>query len=133
VLKNMHWSINPEDIKMEIEKLEHSVTNIWNIKQYRTKFPLSMFFVELQPALNNKDIFNVKYIQQYKIQFEPPRYKETLPNMPTAKDTGTPKTTVTSNKMHQMRWQSPDKPVPRKRKIERCPLYPLWWKPSRTL
>jgi hypothetical protein len=22
---------------MEIEKLEHTVTNIWNVKQYRTK------------------------------------------------------------------------------------------------
>jgi phosphoenolpyruvate carboxylase len=36
VLKNMLHS-NPEEIKMEIEKLEHTVTNIWNVKQYRTK------------------------------------------------------------------------------------------------
>jgi hypothetical protein len=63
VLKNMYYSINPEDIKAESEKLGHSVTNIWNIKQYRTKLPLSMFFVELQPAPNIKDIFNVEYIQ----------------------------------------------------------------------
>jgi hypothetical protein len=33
VLKNMHYSINPEEIKTEIEKLGHTVTNIWNIKQ----------------------------------------------------------------------------------------------------
>jgi hypothetical protein len=31
----MHYSINPENIKAEIEELGHSVTNIWNIKQYR--------------------------------------------------------------------------------------------------
>jgi hypothetical protein len=73
VLKNMHYSNNPEDIKTEIEKLGHSVTNIWNIKQYRTKLPLSTFFIELQPAPNNKDMFNVKYIQQCKINFELPR------------------------------------------------------------
>jgi hypothetical protein len=91
----MHYIINPEDIKVEIEKLGHSVTNIWNIKQNRTKLPLSMFVLELQPAPNNKDIFNVEYIQQCKTKFEPP--KETLPNMQTAKDRGTPKSTATLN------------------------------------
>jgi hypothetical protein len=44
VLKNMHYSINPQEIKTEIEKLGHMVTNIWNVKRYRTKLPLSMFF-----------------------------------------------------------------------------------------
>jgi hypothetical protein len=39
------------------------VTNIWNIKQHRTKL-LSMFFVELKPALHNKHLFNVENIQQ---------------------------------------------------------------------
>jgi hypothetical protein len=71
----MHYSINPEEIKTEIENLGHTVTNIWNIKQYRTKLPLSMFFVELKPAPNNKDIFNVEYIQQRKIKFEQPIHK----------------------------------------------------------
>jgi hypothetical protein len=52
-VKNMHYSINPEDIK--IEKLGHKVTNIWNIKQYRTKLPFSMFSVDLKPVPNNKD------------------------------------------------------------------------------
>jgi hypothetical protein len=52
----MHYSINPQEIETEIENLGHTVTNIWNIKQYRSKQPLSMFFVELKPALNNKDI-----------------------------------------------------------------------------
>jgi hypothetical protein len=55
----MHYSINPEEMKTEIENLGHTVTNIWNIKQYRTKLPLSTFFVELKPAPNNKDIFKV--------------------------------------------------------------------------
>jgi hypothetical protein len=49
----MHYSFNPEATKTEIEKLEHMVTNIWNIKQYRTKLSLSMFFVELKLAPNN--------------------------------------------------------------------------------
>jgi hypothetical protein len=65
----MHYSINPEEIKIEIENLGHTVTNICNVKQYRTKLPVSMFFVELKPAANNKDIFGVEYIQQCKIKF----------------------------------------------------------------
>jgi hypothetical protein len=40
----MHYSINPEEIKTEIQKLGHTVTNIWNIKQYTTKQPLTKFF-----------------------------------------------------------------------------------------
>jgi hypothetical protein len=60
----MHYSINPEESKIEMEKLGHTVTNIWNIKQYRAKLPLSMFFVEVKPALKDKNIFNAEYIHQ---------------------------------------------------------------------
>jgi hypothetical protein len=52
----MHCSINPEEIKAEIEKLGHTDSNKCNIKQCRIKLPLSVFFVELKPAPNNKDI-----------------------------------------------------------------------------
>jgi hypothetical protein len=50
------------------------VSNIWNIKQHKTKLPLSMFFVELKPAPENKDIYEVEYLQQCKIKFEPPKH-----------------------------------------------------------
>jgi hypothetical protein len=52
----MHYSINTEEIKTNIEKLGHTVTNIWNIKQERTKLPLSVFFIELKAAPNNRYI-----------------------------------------------------------------------------
>jgi hypothetical protein len=39
---------------------------------------LSMCFVELKPAPNNKDIFNAEYIQQCKIKFEPPKHKRDI-------------------------------------------------------
>jgi hypothetical protein len=73
----MHYYINHEEIKTEIEKLGHKVTNIWNIKQYRTRL-LSMFFVEPKPALKNKDIFNVEFIQQCKTKFELPKHKRNI-------------------------------------------------------
>jgi hypothetical protein len=56
MLKNIHQSINIEDIKTEIEKLWHTITNIWNIKQYKTKQPFSIIFLDLKPALNDNDI-----------------------------------------------------------------------------
>jgi hypothetical protein len=36
VLKDMHYSINTQEIKTEIDNLGHTVTNILNIKEYRT-------------------------------------------------------------------------------------------------
>jgi hypothetical protein len=74
----MHYSINPEEIKTEIENLGHTVTNIWNIKQYRTKLPLSVFLVELKLALNNKNVFSIEYMQQCKIKFEPPKHERDI-------------------------------------------------------
>jgi hypothetical protein len=74
VLKHMHYSINHNDIKAEIEKPAPKVANIWNIKQFRTKLPLSMFFVHLKPAPNNMDILHVEFLQQCKITIEPPRH-----------------------------------------------------------
>jgi hypothetical protein len=74
----MHYSINPQETKTEIEKLRHTVTNIWNIKQYRTKLPLSMFSTELKPSPNNKDTFNVDYLQQCETKFELPKHKRDI-------------------------------------------------------
>lgn len=79
VLKNLHYSINPLDIKTEIEKLGHTITNIHNIKHRVTKLPLSMFFVDLKPAPNNKEIFQIEYLQQCKIKFEAPNPTRNIP------------------------------------------------------
>jgi hypothetical protein len=67
VLKHIYYSVNPHDIKSEIEKLGHKVANMWNIEQFQTKLPLSMFFVDFKPAPNNKDIFvsNVPVITRH--------------------------------------------------------------------
>jgi hypothetical protein len=108
----MHYSINPEEIKTEIQNLGHTVTNIRNIKQYRTKLSLSMFFVELKPALNNKDILNVEYIQQCKIKFEPLKQKGVLLNVKTVEVIGTLKIIAISN-----REASNAQTMPPKRKI----------------
>jgi hypothetical protein len=55
----MHYSTNIDDLKQEIEGYGHMVENIWNIKHYKTESPLTMFFVDLKQAPNNKEIYNV--------------------------------------------------------------------------
>jgi len=40
-----------------MEELGHTVNICWNIKQSRTKKPLSMFIVELKADPNNKAIY----------------------------------------------------------------------------
>jgi hypothetical protein len=37
-----------------------------------------MFFVDLKPASSNKDIFQIEYLQQCKITFEPPKQKRDI-------------------------------------------------------
>jgi len=41
ILKHIHATTNLNDIKKEIEDLEHTVTNIWNIKKQGTKRALT--------------------------------------------------------------------------------------------
>jgi hypothetical protein len=50
--KNMHYSINPEEIKSETEKLGYRVTNIWNITNIELSFLSPCFFVEYSCSTN---------------------------------------------------------------------------------
>jgi hypothetical protein len=87
----------------EIEKLGHTVTNIWNIKQYRTKLPTTLHvFLELKPTLNNKDIFIVEYIQQCKIKFEPPKHKRDIAQCANCQRYGHKKLLPSQTEMRQM-------------------------------
>jgi hypothetical protein len=97
----MHYSINPEEIKAEIEKLGDTVSNIWRIKQHKTKLPLSMCLVELKPGPNNKDIYEVEYLQQCKIKFEPPKHKRDIAEC-AVKDMAHKKVLPPETKMRQM-------------------------------
>jgi hypothetical protein len=93
----MHYIINPEGIKMEIEKLRHSVTNIWNIKQYRTKLhsPYSSWNRNLPRITKMYSMSNTYNNAKYNLNR--PDTKEILLNVQTAKDMGTRRTTATLN------------------------------------
>lgn len=72
VLKNMHYSTELNEIKESIEEFGHTVRNISNVKHFKTKNPLSMFFIDLEPSSNNKEIFDIQFLLNAKIEFEPP-------------------------------------------------------------
>lgn len=73
VIKYLHHSTNIEDIKEELLKLGHKVRNIINAKHRITKEPLNLFFVDLEPSANNKEIYNIRGLQNRIIEIEPPR------------------------------------------------------------
>ena len=72
VIRQLHHSVPLEDIKEELQKEGHTVRNIMNIKHKQTEDPLSLFFIDLEPQANNKEIFNLKFLGNTKITIEAP-------------------------------------------------------------
>lgn len=73
VIKHLHHSVDTADIKYELERNGHKVRNILNAKDRRTKEPLNMFFVDLEPAPTNKDVYKIIALQNKIVEIEPPR------------------------------------------------------------
>lgn len=75
VLKNMHFSTPTDYIKAAIEQYGHQVRNISNLRHNVTKEPLSIFFIDLEPHIDNKTIYEINYLLNARIRFEPPNKK----------------------------------------------------------
>ena len=73
VVRNLHHSIKPEDIKQELQEKGFSVRNVVNIRHSRTKNPLPLFFVDLDPVGEFKSIYEVKALLQHRVTIESPR------------------------------------------------------------
>jgi hypothetical protein len=73
VLKYLHHTTEVEDIRQELLALGHVARSIVNVHHRLTKEPLNLFFVDLEPANNNKDTYNITAIQNKIIHIEPPR------------------------------------------------------------
>jgi len=67
-----------------------------NIKHKQTKDPLSLFFVDLEPQANNKEIFNLQFLGNTKITIEAPHKSRNIVQFKDAKLMGTPKHTAQS-------------------------------------
>ena len=76
VLKHVHHSVNTNDIKTELEDKGHAVRNITNGRHWKTKEPINLFFIDLEPADNNTEVFKIQRLQNLAVIIEPPkRYK----------------------------------------------------------
>jgi arsenate reductase-like glutaredoxin family protein len=76
VIKYLLQSTEIEDIRQELSELGHNARNIINAQHRITKEPLNLFFVDVEPAENNKDIFNITVLQNKIIQIEPPTLRK---------------------------------------------------------
>lgn len=72
VIKGLHHSTPPVDIKAELLALGHQVRAVTNVRSRINKEPLSMFFVDLDPDPNNKTVYDIKHINQAIVKIEPP-------------------------------------------------------------
>lgn len=73
VMKYIHHTTDPNEIKQELGRNGHKVRNIMNGRHRVTKEPLNIFFVDLEPAENNKEVYKLQYLQHCSIHIEPPR------------------------------------------------------------
>ena len=78
VLRNIHHSVDLDELKFELQNLGHEVTNISNIKHRISKNPLSLFFIDLKQKGNNKEIYNVNRLMNSIVKFEPPLVKKEI-------------------------------------------------------
>lgn len=78
VLKGMHHTIDLDDLKIDIEQQGHKVVRIHNIRHRLSRVPLNMFFVDLEQRVNNKNIFELKFLLNAKIVFEAPYAKKEI-------------------------------------------------------
>ena len=76
VIRNLHHSIPPTEIRAELETLGHKVRNVLNTRHRVTKEPLPLHFVDLEPQDNNKSTHDLQLLCNMKIAVEVPR-KET--------------------------------------------------------
>jgi hypothetical protein len=62
--------------------------NITNVLHYQLKAPLPLFFVDLEPAINNKEIFELQYLCYTKIKVKAPKPTKQIPQCMNCQDYG---------------------------------------------
>ncbi|WP_406707091.1 hypothetical protein [Sodalis sp.] len=75
VLRGLHTSTPISEIKKDLEELGHNVRNISNVLHPTEKYPLPLFFVDLEPAPNNAEIYEINRLVYSCIRFEEPRQR----------------------------------------------------------
>lgn len=76
ILRGLHCSEDTKEIAQELTEMGHDVRQVVNALHRTSKDPLPMFYVDLEPKHNNKEIFSVKHINNLKVTFEAPYKKK---------------------------------------------------------
>jgi hypothetical protein len=83
VIINLHHSAQQELVRQDIERIRHKFRNVWNSRHRVTGDPLSLFFLNIEPAANNSEIYEVEHLKKRRVQIGPPHQKQN--NMPKCK------------------------------------------------
>ncbi|KAA5581144.1 hypothetical protein F3G14_18670, partial [Acinetobacter baumannii] len=67
VLGGLHSSEDTTEIKEKLKEHGHEVRQIVNVRHRTSKEPLPLFYVDLEPKPSNKDIFNLKFLNDMKV------------------------------------------------------------------
>lgn len=79
VIKNLHHSIPTEEIKEALVSKGFIIRNVANLRSWKTKQPLPLYFVDQEPNNNNKNIYNLTHLLGTKINVEAPRKRKEIP------------------------------------------------------
>lgn len=72
VVRNLHPSTPTVDIGIAIQEIGYTVRSVTNVLHKTTKSKLPIFFVDLEPAEINQDIFHLNSLLNTKIKIEEP-------------------------------------------------------------
>ena len=78
VLRNIRHSIDLDELKFELSKRGHKVTNISNKRHRITKNPLSLFFIDIKRKSNDKQIYNINRLMNSIIKVGQPFVKKEI-------------------------------------------------------
>jgi hypothetical protein len=92
VIRNLHFTTDINYIKDELTLNGFSVRNISNIQSRISKSALPIFFVDLEPAPNNSNVFKLISFCYTKIKIEEPHSRWDLPQCHRCQDYGHTKT-----------------------------------------
>ena len=78
VVRNIHPSTPTNEVGIAIQEIGFTIRQVVNVRHKITKLALPIFFVDLEPAEINKDIFHVTSILHTKIKIEEPHKRREL-------------------------------------------------------
>jgi hypothetical protein len=56
----------------------HKIRNLWNIRHRVTGYRLSLFFLDIEPAAKNSEVYHIEYLQNMRVQIEPLHQKQII-------------------------------------------------------